>query len=178
LITIGILTLIVTFALFVEVFYCLLNEYIHWWYVPVALLCLAPLIVGAVFVIRFFTKDQSGSRTRMWIAMLLAIISFTLLAIWNLIYFQWLYKYDIVFAGADVVGYTMQTKKAFMVWSLFIGIVLDFTWAYFLCVATAYATCKDGEQEPIDWTGGAGNMIPSMEGDNADAAKEGDAAKK
>jgi len=161
LITIGILTLLVTFALFIEVFYCLLNEYIHWWYVPVALLMLAPLIVGSVFVIRFFTKDQQGSRTRMWIAMMLAIISFTLLAIWNLIYFQWLYKYDIVFAGADVVGYTMQTKKAFMVWSLFIGIVLDFIWAYFLCVATTYATCKDGEQEPIDWTGGAGDMVPN-----------------
>jgi len=145
LITIGILTLLITFALFIEVFYCLLNEYIHWWYVPVGLLCLAPLIVGSVFVIRFFTKDQEGTRTRMWIAMMLAIISFTLLAIWNLIYFQWLYKYDIVFAGADVVGYTMQTKKAFMVWSLFIGICLDFTWAYFLCVATTYATCKDGE---------------------------------
>merc|ERR1712139_75456 len=54
-----------------------------------------------------------------------------------------------------------------MVWSLFIGIVLDFTWAYFLCVATTYATCKDGEQEPIDWTGGAGDMVPDrgMEGD-------------
>merc|ERR1719197_2393180 len=50
-----------------------------------------------------------------------------------------------------------------MVWSLFIGIVLDFTWAYFLCVATTYATCKDGEQEPIDWTGGAGNMVPDMD---------------
>jgi hypothetical protein len=58
LITIGICTLLVTFALFVEVFYCLLNEYIHWWYVPVAILCLCPLIVGSVFVIRFFTKDQ------------------------------------------------------------------------------------------------------------------------
>jgi len=174
LVTIGILTLLVTFALFVEVFYCLLNEYIHWWYVPVALLMLAPLIVGAVFVIRFFTKDQQGSRTRMWIAMLLAIISFTLLAIWNLIYFQWLYKYDVVFAGADVVGYTMQTKKAFMVWSLFIGIVLDFTWAYFLCVATTYATCKDGEQEPIDWTGGTGDMVPKMEmgGDEAEKPAE------
>jgi hypothetical protein len=154
LITIGIFTLVITFALFVEVFYCLLNEYIHWWYVPVAILCLCPLIVGAVFVIRFFTKDQTGSRTRMWVAMMLAIISFTLLAIWNLIYFQWLYKYDIVFAGADGVGYTMQTKKSFMVWSLFIGIVLDFVWAYFLCVATTYATAMDGEQEPIDWSGG------------------------
>jgi len=99
----------------------------------------------------------------MWIAMMLAIISFTLLAIWNLCYFQWLYKYDIVFAGADVVGYTMQTKKAFMVWSLFIGIVLDFTWAYFLCVATTYATAIDGEQEPIDWTGGVGGNMPGMD---------------
>jgi len=177
LITIGILTLFVTVALFIEVFYCLLNEYIHWWYVPVAMLCLAPLIVGSIFVIRFFTKDQQGSRTRMWIAMLLAIISFTLLAIWNLIYFQWLYKYDIVFAGADVIGYTMQTKKAFMVWSLFIGIVLDFTWAYFLCVATTYATCKDGEQEPIDWTGGAGNMVPDM-GAGDDKAEGEKAAEK
>jgi len=161
LITIGIFTLVITFALFVEVFYCLLNEYIHWWYVPVAILCLCPLIVGAVFVIRFFTKDQTGSRTRMWVAMMLAIISFTLLAIWNLIYFQWLYKYDIVFAGADGVGYTMQTKKSFMVWSLFIGIVLDFVWAYFLCVATTYATAMDGEQEPIDWSGGV--KVPNMD---------------
>jgi hypothetical protein len=120
----------------------------------------------------------------MWIAMLLAIISFTLLAIWNLCYFQWLYKYEVVFAGADVIGYTMQTKKAFMVWSLFIGICLDFTWAYFLCVATAYATCKDGEQEAIDWTGGVGNMVPEMgaedkaEGDKADKAEGDKAAEK
>jgi hypothetical protein len=57
LITIGIFTLLITLALFIEVFYCLLNEYIHWWYVPVAVLCLCPLIVAAVFVIRFFTKD-------------------------------------------------------------------------------------------------------------------------
>jgi len=67
----------------------------------------------------------------------------------------------------------MQTKKAFMVWSLFIGLVLDFTFAYFLCVASNYATAKDGEQEPIDWTGGAGDMVPKMgeeEGENNDAA--------
>ena len=150
-----------------------MNEYIHWWYVPVAVLCLCPLIVGSVFVIRFFTKDQEGSRTRMWLAMMLAIISFTLLAIWNLIYFQWLYKYDIVFAGADVVGYTMQTKKAFMVWSLFIGIVLDFVWAYFLCVATSYATCKDGEPEPMDFSVPMPE-VPGMGEENKDADAEKD----
>lgn len=79
--------------------------------------------------------------------MILGICSFTLLAIWNLCYFQWLYKYDIVYAGADVVGYTMQTKKSFMVWSLFIAICLDFTWAYFLCIATSYSYAWDGEVE-------------------------------
>jgi hypothetical protein len=178
LITIGILYLLVTFVLFVEVFYCLLNEYIHWWYVLVAVVLLCPLIVGACFVVRFFTKDQSGSRTRMWIAMILAIVSFSLLAGWNLIYFQWLYKYDIVFAGADVVGYTMQTKKAFMVWSLFIGLVLDFTFGYFLCVATNYATAKDGEQEAIDWTGGVGDMVPKMEGEGEGDKKDDAAAAK
>jgi hypothetical protein len=106
--------------------------------------------------------------------MLLAICSFTLLAIWNLIYFQWLYKYDIVFAGADVIGYTMQTKKAFMVWSLFIGIVLDFAWGYFLCVATTYATAKDGKPEPVDWTGGMGDMVPDvgMDGEKKDEEKK------
>merc|ERR1712025_1140566 len=94
--------------------------------------------------------DQESTRTKLIIAMILGICSFSLLAAWNLIYFQWLYKYDIVYAGADVVGYTMQTKKAFMVWSLFIGICLDFTWAYFLCIATAYSTALDGKpkEEP------------------------------
>jgi len=114
--------------------------------------------------------------------MMQAIISFTLLAIWNLIYFQWLYKYDIVFAGADVVGYTLQTKKAFMVWSLFIGIVLDFIWAYFLCVAVTYATALDGEQEKTDWSFGAGNMVPDMQmpgmGEESKEEEKKDDAKK
>jgi hypothetical protein len=144
LVAIGIFTIVATFALFVEVYYTLLNEYIHWWYVIVATVCLIPIVVSTVFTIRFFTKDQKSSRTKMWIAQLLAIVSFSLLAIWNLIYFQWIYKYDTVYAGADVIGYTMQTKKSFMVWNLFIGILFDFTWAYFLCIATSYATIKDG----------------------------------
>merc|ERR1711934_1350251 len=116
LITIGIFYLLVTVGIFCEIFWNLLNEYIHWWYVPVAVLCVVPLIVGAVFIIRFFTKDQESTRTKLYTACILAICAFSLLAIWNLCYFQWLYKYDIVYAGMDVVGYTLQSKKAFMVW--------------------------------------------------------------
>merc|ERR1712094_34358 len=46
LISIGIFYIFITLALFIEVFYCLLNEYIHWWYVPVAVVLLVPLIIG------------------------------------------------------------------------------------------------------------------------------------
>ena len=58
-----------------------------------------------------------------------------------------------------------------MVWNLFLGIILDFIWGYFLCVATAYASCKDGPPEPIDYTGGVGNMAPNPFG-GEEAAKE------
>merc|ERR1712151_304819 len=64
LISIGIFYIFITLALFIEVFYCLLNEYIHWWYVPVAVVLLVPLIIGLCFVIRFFTKDQESTRTK------------------------------------------------------------------------------------------------------------------
>jgi len=37
-----------------------------------------------------------------------------------------------------------------MVWSLFIAICLDFTFAYFLCVATTYSEAHDGKQEEED----------------------------
>merc|ERR1740138_94213 len=96
--------------------------------------------------------------------MILAIVSFTLLGIWNLIYFQWCYKYDSVFFGVDGFGYTQQPKKGFMVWSLFLALVLDFIWGYFLCVATTYATCKDGPPEPVDYTGGLGDKMKEMPG--------------
>lgn len=102
---IGIATIFITIFLFCEVYWTLLNEYIHWWYVLVATLLLIPIVVAVVFVIRFFAKDQKASRTNMWVAMILAIVSFTLLALWNLCYFQWVYKYDVVYAGVDGFGY-------------------------------------------------------------------------
>lgn len=51
-----------------------------------------------------------------------------------------------------------------MVWSLFLALVLDFIWGYFLCVATTYATCKDGPPEPVDYTGGLNDKMKEMPG--------------
>ena len=105
---------------------------------------IVPLIIGSCFFIFFFTKDDSSSRGKLYVACILLIVSFSLLAIWNIIYFQYLYKYDVVYAGADLVGYTTSTKKAFMVWFLFVVCVIDFSYAYFMCVCAAYSTRLDG----------------------------------
>lgn len=148
---IGIVFLLLVVAIFCEIFWCLVNEYIHWWYVLVSIFLLAPFIIGTCFFVTFFTKDTESSRGKLYVACMLAIISVSLIGIWNLIYFQWLYKYDVVYAGTDITGYTMQSKKSFMVWQLFIVLLIDFLFAYFLCVTSAYATRRNGKpQESLD----------------------------
>jgi hypothetical protein len=63
-----------------------------------------------------------------------------------------------------------------MVYSLFIGLLLSFIWGYFLCVATTYATCKDGPQASLDPTFGAadmaGNMMPGGDAENQNENKD------
>jgi uncharacterized protein YqhQ len=34
---------------FIEIFYFILNDFIHWWYVLVCVLLLVPAIIGACF---------------------------------------------------------------------------------------------------------------------------------
>jgi len=76
------------------------------------------------------------------------MVSIFLVGIWNVIYFYYWYKENFVYAGMDVVGYTLQTKKAFIVWSLFLAFAFDFLYAYFQCVAILYKTTKDGPDPP------------------------------
>jgi len=151
LIVVGIIYCTLTVAMFIELFYGFINEQIHWWYPVVGILLMVPLIIGLCFYIRFFTKDDSATRGRLYVCCILLIISFSLLAIWNICYFQYLYKYDVVYAGADVIGYVTSTKKAFMVWFLFVTLIINFSYAYFMCVASAYSKAMDGgEPEGLD----------------------------
>jgi hypothetical protein len=56
------------------------------------------------------------------------------LAFWNCFYIVYLYKYPDVLTE---VGERV-TKKSFVVWSLYLGTVLAFIWAYFLCISNSY----------------------------------------
>jgi len=135
---IGIFTLFLILSSFIEIFYMLLNEYIHWWYVLVALLLLVPTIIAASMLTAFFNNDTHERRSSLRCACILVIISFSLLAIWNIFYFQFWYKNADVMFGQPELGYVKQTKKQFVFWSVFFSLTIDGFYAYFICVVSHY----------------------------------------
>jgi len=135
---IGIFTLFLILTSFVEIFYMLLNEYIHWWYVLVSLLLLVPTIIAASILTAFFNNDTHDRRSRLRCACILVIVSFSLLAIWNIFYFQFWYKNADVMFGQPEIGYMKQTKKQFVFWSVFLSLTIDGFYAYFICIVSHY----------------------------------------
>jgi len=147
-IAIGCLILIITLVQFLEVFYQLLNDDIHWWYVAVGVAVCVPLIIAAMFVVLFFTKDTPDSRGRLKVACILTIVSVTLLAVWNTCYFLFWYKPATVKTGNDGIGFISATRKQEIVFSLYIAAVIDALFAYYICVVANY--CKGREQDEAD----------------------------
>merc|ERR1711959_385520 len=137
-VTIGIITFVIYLVLFVEIFYCLLNEYDDWWYVLVGLVLLIPMLIGCCFFIVFYASETDTTRSTIKVACMLTIISVTLLAVWNTCYFYYLYKYPDVYTGSPDTGYYKQTKKQYIVWSLVIAAAIDAIYSYFLCVTITY----------------------------------------
>lgn len=108
---IGTVILALTLFVFLEIFYELLNDDIHWWYVLVGVILASLLIIASAFTVVFFTKDTDSSRRNMRTACILVIIGISLIAIWSTIYFVFLYKKDSVVTGNDGVGFVKATRK-------------------------------------------------------------------
>merc|ERR1712022_93157 len=70
----GVIILALTLFVFLEIFYQLLNDDIHWWFVLVGVVLAATLVVASAFIIVFFTKDDEPSRGKLFTACLLVII--------------------------------------------------------------------------------------------------------
>jgi len=138
-VSIGIFTIVLFLAIFAEVFYCLLNESYDWWYVLVAVILLVPYFIAVTFFITFFSNDTDSSRSRLFAGCQLIIISVALLAVWNTCYILWCYKHPEVLTGSPDQGYYKQSKKAFIVWSLYIATCICFLYAYFICVTRSYS---------------------------------------
>jgi hypothetical protein len=149
-VSIGIFTVLITAIEFVWYFFLFLNEYIHWWYVLVCLFLLCPILVGSSFVISWFTMDTRTTRTMLYTSQILALTSVFLLAVWNLIYFVFIYKKDKFYAGMGDIPtnvYTQQNKKNFLFTMLAESVILICFFGYFLCVTAAYSTDMHGPEE-------------------------------
>merc|ERR1711998_197331 len=146
---IGCIILAVTLFVFLEIFYELLNDDIHWWYVLVGVVLASTLVIASSFTIVFFTKDTDTSRSNMRVACILVIIGVSLVAVWATVYFVFLYKKDSVTTGNDGVGFVKATRKQEVVITLYIACCIDALFAYFLCVIAQYIDAMKEEEEPM-----------------------------
>merc|ERR1719215_1338996 len=144
---IGAFIIAVTLFVFLEIFYQLLNDDIHWWYVFVGVLLAACLIVASAFAIIFFTKDTETSRSLLYTGCLLTIIGVTLVAVWSTIYFVFLYKKDMVSTGNDGVGFMKATRKQEVVITLYVACFIDALFAYFICIVSSYQKAMEEPKE-------------------------------
>ena len=137
-IIIGLITVVLNFCLYVEVFYCLMSDTIAWWYVLVGVVILIPFFLGSTFFILFFADENDGTRGKLATACILVIVSLVLLQAWNLTYFLAWYKSNQIYFGTPRIGYTFSTKKAFLFWNLFITAWIVAFYGYFICVCRRY----------------------------------------
>jgi len=145
-VSIGILTLFLILSSLVEIFAMLLNEGIHWWYVLIALLLLIPAVIAASKLTAFFNTDNGSRRAGLRTSIILVLISYSTLAIWNIIYFQVWYKGETVEMGQADFKY-VQTKKQYVFWSVLSSLVIDGFYAYFMCVVVHYRNALRKEEE-------------------------------
>jgi len=182
---IGVIILAITLFVFLEIFYELLNDDIHWWYVLVGVLLASTLVVASAFTIVFFTKDDDSSRRGVRTACILVIAGVSCVAIWSACYFVWLYKKDSVTTGNDGVGFVKATRKQEVVITLYIACCIDALFAYFICVVNQYITAlappeedkmgddgKKDEENADDKKSQKSNKSGSKKGDD----KDGEAA--
>lgn len=108
---IGCFIIAITLFAFLEIFYELLNDDIHWWYVFVGVIICSLLLVASAFAVIFFTIDEHATRIKLRVGCMLVIIGVSLLAVWCTCYFLFWYKKDAVVTGNDGVGFVKATRK-------------------------------------------------------------------
>jgi len=143
----------------------------------VAVILLVPFFVGCCFNIIYFAEDNNTSRSKLYVSCILTIISVLCLAFWNIFYICFLYKSPVVQTELGPI----LTKKAFVVWSLYLATCFAFLWGYFTCVTKDYyeALMTYDERKAKEADSGSFFSLPKIPGVPGmdDKMMEGEAAK-
>jgi hypothetical protein len=109
-----------------------------------------PLVIAFGLVIYWLAEDTDGTRVALQSAAILLIISVALVAAWNAVYFNFLYKDENVATGNDGIGYITVTVKQQVVFSLWIAAVVCAFFAYYICILSHYKELYR-KQQITDW---------------------------
>jgi len=145
-VSVGIAIIALTLYTFVETFYMLMNDNIHWWYVVVAVVLMVPEFIACTFFVTFFSDNTSATRGRLDVACYLTIITIVLMECWNLTYFLVWYKSNTIVWGAQEFGFH-QTKKQFLFWSLFWSAIIIAFLGYDVCLTRRYWHALKGKDD-------------------------------
>jgi hypothetical protein len=148
--TIGVFTLLLTIYMVTMNFFLILNEYIHWYFPVIILILLVPMCIGSSFFVVFFTKDTASSRGKLFTACMFGIISTSLIAVWIVCYYVFIYKNDTVFTGQgdpQSNSYSKMSKKFYLFVVLAETTALCIAYSYFICVTNRYAQNMKGKEE-------------------------------
>lgn len=114
----------------------------------VCLFLIMPLLVGASFVVSWFTKDNKTTRALLFTSQILALVSIILLALWNIIYFVAIYKKDVYYSGMGEISnnvYTTQSKKVFLFIMIAESVIMVCFFCYSIWVASTYQELMHGK---------------------------------
>merc|ERR1711934_457245 len=92
------------------------------------------------FFVNWFIKDNMAARGKLTGAVILALASIFLVALWNVIYYTAIYKREEVFIGYGVSEdkYQKFQKKYYLFKVLLESAILLAMYAYFQCVIEKY----------------------------------------
>merc|ERR1711981_212480 len=99
---IGALTLLLTFYYISWNFFLILNDQVTWWFPCVTIGLLVPLYLASAFFVNWFIKDDLKSRAKLTSSIILTLVSVGIVALWNVIYYVWIYKREDVYIGYGV----------------------------------------------------------------------------
>ena len=140
--TIGLITLLLAAIGISAQFFLMLNDRVAWWYCLINLILLVPQYLAAGYFVVWFGKDDVSNRGSLKCACIMVIVSQSLLAVWAVVYYVWIYDGETVYWGwgTSEEGYIKYQKKYFIFRELAWAVIVLVAFSYFVCIVGRYSS--------------------------------------
>jgi len=144
---IGMGMFIIAFFQFYNAYFQFANATVPWWKPTVTLVLFVPGFIGACFFIGWYTKDCTRTRATLTAATIQGLTSYSLIVVWQLVYFFAIEKKELVGSGFgdDLSHYTWQSKKRYAYYQLAYALLAISFYVASISAVRAYVNCYPDE---------------------------------